>query len=83
MLLGAVPLSQAVVTEHEIIMSLHVFRIDRQHGFEFLNCLRVFFLQKQNPPGIVADNSIFRILRNDFPQVGKRIIVSAFGPKDS
>src|SRR5215510_5022145 len=60
MLLGANPIPEAVVTEHEVVMSLHVLGIDRQNGLKFPDRFSVFLLQKQNAPCVVPDHPVLR-----------------------
>src|SRR5437762_3277883 len=66
MFFGAILLSEPVVAEHQVVMSLQVLRINRQNVLEFTDGFRVFLLQEQNTSGVVADDAILRVLRDDF-----------------
>src|SRR5262245_5429893 len=77
-LVRAILLSESVVAEHEIVVSLYIFRIDRQHLLKLRNSFRVFLLQKQNAPSIIADDTILRILLDNLAQLRERIIVFPF-----
>jgi len=55
--------AEAVVTQHQVVMCLQVFGIDRKCLFEFLYRIGVAPLQKQNAAKFVAHNTVARELR--------------------
>src|SRR5215471_19601102 len=82
-LFGALLVSKAVITEHQVVMSLHILRIDCQNALEFLDRVRIFLLEKQNATRIIAHDAILGILRDDLTQMRKRLVISAFRSKHS
>ena len=70
-------IAQAVVTEHQVIVRLQVFRIDRQHRLQDLYRVGIFALQKQDAAKIIQRHAISRILSEDLAQVFGRAIVIA------
>ncbi len=70
--------TKAGVTEHKVVMSLKVFRVNGQHVFKFLDGFRVLLLQKQHTPRIITRDAILWILRQDSLQMLQRSFVIPF-----
>ena len=43
-ILGALLVSKTVISEHQVVMSLHILRIDCKDLLEFLDRVRIFLL---------------------------------------
>ncbi len=70
------------VSEHQVVVGLQIFRIDRKYTLQRSNCVRIFSLQKQHSAKIVDSNSVSRILGDDFAQFIRRAVIVAVIAKD-
>ena len=62
-LVGIQFVAQARVAEHQIVVCLQIFRIDRKRLLEFFHRIGIAFLQKKHAAQFVVDHAIARVLR--------------------
>ena len=79
MLLGHLVVAEPVVAEHEVVMRLQIFRIDRQHALQSLHRIGIFSLQEKNAAQIVERHAVARILRKHDLQMRGRLLVISGG----
>ena len=65
--LGFIGLPQALVAEHQVVVRLQIFGINRKHGLQDLHGLGIFALQEKNASQIVERNTVTRILSQNDP----------------
>src|SRR5262249_44957453 len=58
LLLCILCLAQSLIAEHQVVMRLQVFRIDRHHFLELRNSLVILSLQEEKPAQIIQGDTI-------------------------
>ena len=62
LMLRLVRLTQALIAEHEIVMSLQVFRVDAEYPLQGRDGIRVFPLQEEDSAQIIQSYAVARVL---------------------
>ena len=62
LMLRLVRLTQALIAEHEIVVSLQVFRIDAEYPLQGRDGIRVFPLQEEDSAQIIQSYAVARVL---------------------
>src|SRR5882672_1004039 len=70
-------ITQAVVTEHQVVVRLQILGINGKRLFEFLYRLRVALLKKEHAAHLVANHTVTRELLKHDSQVSNRAIIIA------
>src|SRR6266702_3398589 len=70
-------IAEAVVAEHQVVMRLQIFGIDRERLFKLFHCVCVTPLQKKHPAQFIAYHTVTRKLLEHGPQMSRRAVVLA------
>ena len=62
LMLCLVGLTQALIAEHEIVVSLQVFRIDAEYPLQGRDGIRVLPFQKEDSAQIILRDAVTRVL---------------------
>src|SRR5258708_1532998 len=63
MVLGLLLVSQAAIAEHQVVMCLQVFRVNREYGVQRLHRICVFPLKEHDAAVVVQRHAVTRVLR--------------------
>src|SRR5574338_261387 len=74
---SALVLAEAAIAQHQVVVRLEIFRIDRQYALEGIDAFLVLPLQEEHAPELVEDDSVSRVARRSSSQVVQRFVVAA------
>ena len=77
-IIGAGFVAEAGVAEHQVVVGLQIFGIDRKRLLEFLDGIGVAFLQKEDAAKFVVDHAVARILSEYGSEHAFGFVVLAF-----
>ncbi len=80
---GAGFVAEAGVAQHEVVVGLQVFRVDRERLLEFFHRVPVALLQEEDAAEFVVDDAIARELREDGLQNLRGLVVVALFFQDT
>src|SRR5687767_10097394 len=69
-------LTQAPITEHQVVMCLQILRIDSQHELERIGRRGELALQEEHASQLVQDDAVTRIFRVRLPEMSYSVIVA-------
>jgi len=75
--------AEAGVAEHEVVVCLQIFRINREGFLKFFHSISVALLEEEDAAKLVMDDAIARVLSENQAQGLGRFVVFSFGLQDA